>query len=82
MATEKTFTIAGVTTQYGKTKQRFANGSLENRVKSLTRAGCTDIKLFNLPSAMTKEDARAWLEQKFGAEAKTTVSTDAEKVAA
>lgn len=80
MANEKTFTIAGVTTQYGKTKQRFANGSLENRVKSLTRAGCTDIKLFNLPSAMSKEDARAWLEQQFGTT--TVVSDNAEAKAA
>lgn len=67
MATEKTFTIAGVSTQHGKTKQRFANGSVKNRSKILERAGCTDIKLFELPNPMTKEEARAWLEQKFGA---------------
>ena len=66
MATEKTFTIAGVSTQHGKTKQRFANGSVKNRSKILERAGCTDIKLFELPNPMTKDEARTWLEQKFG----------------
>lgn len=63
----KTFTIAGVSTQHGKTKQRFANGSVKNRAKILERAGCTDIQLFDLPAPMTKDEARAWLEQKFGA---------------
>lgn len=67
MATEKTFTIAGVSTQHGKTKQRFANGSLANRVKVLERNEHTDIKLYELPNPMTKDEARAWLEQKFGA---------------
>lgn len=67
MATDKTFTIAGVSTQHNKTKQRFANGSVKNREKILERAGCTYIKLFELPNPMTKDEARAWLEQKFGA---------------
>jgi hypothetical protein len=67
MATDKTFTIAGVSTQHGKTKQRFANGSLVNRVKVLERNEHTDIKLYDLPNPMTKDEARAWLEQKFGA---------------
>ena len=66
MATEKTFTIAGVSTQHGKTKHRFANGSLANRQKVLERNEHTDIKLFELPNPMTKDEARAWLEQKFG----------------
>ena len=67
MATEKTFTIAGVSTQFGKTKQRFANGTVANRAKILERAGCTDIKLYDLPHPMTKDAARIWLEEKFGA---------------
>jgi len=66
MATDKTFTIAGVSTQHGKTKHRFANGSLANRAKVLARGGHTDIKLYDLPNPMTKDEARAWLEQKFG----------------
>lgn len=63
-----TFTLTGVATLGGKTKQRFANGDLEKRVKALTRGGFTDIKLFELPKAMSKEEARVWLEQKFGAQ--------------
>ncbi len=77
MATEKTFTIAGVSTQHGKTKQRFANGSVKNRAKILERAGCTDIKLFELPNPMTKDEARAWLEQKFGAAVVTKAKAEA-----
>lgn len=75
-----TFTLTGVATMGGKTKQRFANGDLEKRVKALTRAGFTDIKLFELPNPMSKEEARAWLEQKFGAHnpiTKPAVKTDA-----
>lgn len=77
MATEKTFTIAGVSTQHGKTKQRFANGTVKNRAKILERAGCTDIKLFELPKAMSKDEARAWLEQKFGAQVVTSSKDEA-----
>lgn len=76
MATNKTYTIAGVSTQFGKTKQRFANGSVKNRAKILERAGCTDIKLFELPNPMTKDEARAWLEQKFGAQVVTKVTAE------
>lgn len=79
MAEEKTFTIAGVSTQHGKTKQRFANGSVKNRAKILERAGCTDIKLFELPNPMTKDEARVWLESKFGAGA--VVGSTSEKSA-
>lgn len=76
MAEEKTFTIAGVSTQHGKTKQRFANGSVKNRTKILERAGCTDIKLFELPNPMTKDEARAWLESKFGVGAVVAAKTN------
>jgi hypothetical protein len=77
MATEKTFTIAGVSTQHGKTKHRFANGSLENRVKVLERNEHTEIKLYALPNPMTKDEARAWLEQKFGAAVVTASDSEA-----
>ena len=66
MATEKTFTIAGVSTQHGKTKHRFTNGSVKARQAILERAGCTDIKLYELPNPMTKDEARQWLASKFG----------------
>lgn len=81
MATDKTFTIAGVSTQHGKTKHRFANGSLENRAKVLARGGHTDIKLYDLPNPMTKDEARVWLEQKFGAMIAPTVAESEAKAA-
>ena len=70
----KTFTIAGVSTLSGVTKQRFANGSLANRTKVLERNGHTDIKLVELPSAMDKDAARAYIEAQF-------VEAKADKVA-
>ena len=82
MATSKTFTIAGVSTQHGKTKHRFANGSKENRAKVLERGGHTDIKLYDLPNPMTKDEARAWLEQKFGAVVVPASDTNTEAQAA
>lgn len=51
----KKFTVAGVSTSNGVTKYRVANST--DRDKALTRAGHTNIKLIELPSAMTKDDA-------------------------
>ena len=54
MATEKLFTVAGTATNpNGTTKVRFAN-DLVARIKILTKAGCTNINLVELPQAMTK----------------------------
>jgi len=58
----KTFTIAGTSNLNGKVKFRFANGTLKHREQVLTRNGHTEIKLFELPSAMGKEDARSFVE--------------------
>lgn len=66
--TVKTFTIAGVSTQHNITKYRFANGTVEGRQNVLTRAEHHDIKLYALPTPMTKDAARTWLEQKFAAD--------------
>jgi len=52
MATEKMFSVAGVSTQAGKTKIRFANDTM--RIKILAKNGHTDIDLVELPTAMTK----------------------------
>jgi hypothetical protein len=52
MATEKKFAVAGVSTQAGKTKVRFANDAA--RVKILIKHGHTDIELVDLPHEMTK----------------------------
>ena len=54
--TEKLFTVAGVATQNGNTKVRFAN-DLVARVKILAKNGCTDINLIELPKPMTKLEA-------------------------
>ena len=52
----KTFTVAGVSTLNGVTKPRFSN-EMEQRLSMLTYTEHTDIKLVELPSAMTKLEA-------------------------
>jgi hypothetical protein len=62
MATaEKLFTVAGTAAQNGVTKVRFAN-DLVARIKILTKAGCTDINLVELPTPMTKLEALLFLQ--------------------
>jgi hypothetical protein len=62
MATaEKLFTVAGTAAQDGVTKVRFAN-DLVARIKILTKAGCTDINLVELPQPMTKLEALVFLQ--------------------
>ena len=64
MATEKTFAVAGVSTQNGSTKIRFANDAM--RVKVLAKNGHTDIDLIDLPREMTKaEIAQYFIEINF-----------------
>ena len=54
---DKTYTIAGVSTQGKITKFRVCNGDKDARYKVLERNGCTEINLIDLPSAMSKIDA-------------------------
>jgi hypothetical protein len=54
MATNKTYTVAGVSTLEGKTKMRFANDTM--RIKILAKNGHSDVELIELPHAMTKAD--------------------------
>jgi hypothetical protein len=54
MATDKRFSVAGVSTLEGKTKIRFANDAM--RVKILAKNGHTDVDLVELPSEMTKAE--------------------------
>ena len=61
MATSKTFTVVGVSTLAGKTKVRFAN-DLPSRIKNLVKNGHTNVELFELPTAMTKEAALAHIK--------------------
>lgn len=60
MATDKLFTVAGVSTLGGETKVRFANDEL--RVKVLMKHGHTDPILIALPEAMTKLDAVKFIQ--------------------
>jgi len=54
------FTVAGVSTQYGITKVRFAN-DLASRVKLLSKGGHSPLELTELPKAMTKAEACQYL---------------------
>lgn len=79
--TTKTFTIAGVSTLGRITKQRFANGSVAGRTTVLARNGHTDIKLFELPTAMSKDEAKAYIEAKFASEVTVAAPTKVIEVA-
>lgn len=54
------FNVAGVSTQNGSTKLRFANDFV-TRCKVLARNKHTDIKLVELPQAMDKDAAAAYI---------------------
>lgn len=63
MTTEKTFTVVGTAVNAdGTLKPRWAN-DLAARVKILTKAGCSDINLIELPSGMTKLAALQYLRE-------------------
>lgn len=59
MATDKLYTVAGVSTLNGETKARFANDVM--RIKVLAKNGHTDIQLVELPNEMTKIEASKFL---------------------
>lgn len=54
------FTVAGVSTQHGSTKVRFAN-DLASRVKLLAKGGHDPLELVQLPKTMTKAEACQYL---------------------
>jgi hypothetical protein len=63
MSQDKLFTVAGTATNpNGTVKARFAN-DLVARIKILNKAGCTDINLMELPTAMTKLQALQYLTE-------------------
>ena len=67
MATDKKFSVAGVSTLEGKTKVRFANDTM--RIKILAKNGHTNVDLINLPNEMTKAEIAAYMTaQGFGAD--------------
>ena len=55
MATNKLFTVCGVSKLGGELKVRFANDTM--RVKVLAKHGHEDIRLYDLETEMTKTDA-------------------------
>ena len=55
----KTFTFAGTCVENGAVVYKFANDA--SRAKALERFGCTDINMVELPNAMDKEAAVAYL---------------------
>lgn len=59
------FTVAGVSTQHGITKVRFAN-DLTSRVKLLSKGGHSPLELIELPNAMSKAEACRYLLDKGG----------------
>lgn len=56
-----TFTMAGTSVKNGVKSNRFANCAAAVRRKILEKDNHSDIQLFDLPSAMTKEEALVWL---------------------
>jgi len=60
MATDKLFTVVGVSKHNGEYKVRFANDPM--RVKVLDKHGHTDIRLEATPEAMTKLAAVGFLK--------------------
>lgn len=59
MSTDKRFAVAGISTQEGSTKVRFANDAA--RVKILIKNGHTDIELIDLPHEMTKAEIAQYM---------------------
>lgn len=59
MATDKRYTVVGISTLNGDTKVRFANDVM--RIKVLAKNGHTDINLVELPEAMLKVEAAKFL---------------------
>lgn len=60
----KTWTVAGSSVQRGERTLRFANGRAEDRQRILEKCGCTEVRLWDLPHPMTREEATAWLVER------------------
>lgn len=65
------FTVAGVSTQHGITKVRFAN-DLVSRLKVLSKGGHSPLELIELPRPMTKAEACQYLLDQGGVFAQWT----------
>lgn len=59
---QKLYTLAGVSRDAkGQLTHRFASGSAQRRAAVLRRAGHTETQFWDLPNAMTVDEAREWL---------------------
>jgi hypothetical protein len=77
-----TYNVAGFSTKNGKVSVRVANGSAAARTKVLERDGHTAVDLIDLPSAMSKEDAIAFVSKAMNREAPAkSAAPKAEKAA-
>lgn len=72
-----TYTIAGYSTKNGVRKFRVANGSVSIRAAVLRRDGHTEIKLVDLPNAMTREQAEQHVKSANTAAVTATAATAA-----
>lgn len=61
MSTERTFTLAGMSTLNGVRTFRYANGDSRRRHSMLATCGHKDIEFYELPKPMTKVQATAYL---------------------
>ena len=59
--TDKTYTVVGTSIRAGVKKLRLANGTAAARAKILEKDNHTEVRLFDLPTAMTQADAEQWL---------------------
>jgi hydroxypyruvate isomerase len=75
----KTFTFAGTCVENGAVVYKFANDA--SRAKALERFGCTDINMVELPNAMDKEAAVAYLATQGMTATKAVRATKAAKPA-
>jgi hypothetical protein len=58
---DRTYTVAGISTKQGQAFYRVANGTAEARQRVLERDRHTSIDLRDLPKPMTRDEAIAWL---------------------
>jgi len=77
----KLFTVAGFSVNEGGRKFRVANGGAAARALKLQRSGHTDIQLVDLPRAMTKEEAFAYVSSEGAAPVAVAMVTKTPKVA-
>lgn len=71
MATDKRFSVVGISTLKGKTKIRFANDTM--RIKILQKNGHEDIDFITLPHEMGKAEAINYLRNEGWYESNTEV---------